>query len=70
MNYGPSSPLYLPRKVQTDVLATTEALCAILGPTEAIWLTSHGPKLFKLDLSGVVDNERKVDKYLKIRSQK
>ena len=66
-NYGPSSPLYLPRSTQTDVLATEQALLAILGTTEANWLHSQGVKLFKIDLSGVVDDKRKVDKYLKVR---
>ena len=67
MNYGPSSSLYLPYNMQTDVLATEQALQAILGPTEAIWLHSHGPKVIKLDLSGVIDNEKRVDRYLKVR---
>ncbi len=66
-NYGPSSPLYLPRDTQTDVLAAEQALLAILGPTEAHWLHSQGVKVFKIDLSGVVDDKRKVDKYLKVR---
>ncbi len=66
-NYGPSSPLYLPRCTQTDVLATEQALLAILGPTEAHWLHSQGAKVFRVDLSGIVDNERRVDKYLKVR---
>ncbi len=70
MNYGPFSSLYIPCNVQTDVLATTEALCAVLGPTEAIWLHSHGVKMFRIDLSGVVDNEKRVNKYLKMRSLK
>ncbi len=67
MNYGPSSPLYLPRITQIDVLATEQALLAILGTTEANWLHSQGVKLFRVDLSGVVDNEKKVDRYLKVR---
>lgn len=67
MNYGPSSPLYLPRNTQTDMQATEQALQAILGTTEAIWLHSQGIKLFRVDLSGIVDNERRVDRYLKVR---
>lgn len=67
MNYGPSSPLYLPRNAQTDMQATTEALQAILGPTEAVWLHSNGSKLFRIDLSGIVDDERRVSNYLKVR---
>ncbi len=66
-NYGPSSSLYLPCNTQIDVLATEQALLAILGPTEAHWLHSQGIKLFRVDLSGIVDNERRIDKYLKVR---
>lgn len=65
MNYGPSS--YLPRNAQTDMQATTEALQAILGPTEATWLHSNGSKIFRIDLSGIVDNERRISNYLKVR---
>ncbi len=67
MNYGPSSSLYLPCNMQIDMLATTEALQAILGTTEAHWLHSQGIKLFRVDLSGIVDNEKKIDRYLKVR---
>lgn len=60
----------LPHNPQTSLQATTEALQAILKDTEAIWLHSQGVKVFKVDLTGVVDDEKRVDKYLKIRSQK
>lgn len=50
-----------------STIDTINALQAILGPTEAIWITSQGSKLFKIDLTGIMDNERKIDKYLKIR---
>jgi len=34
---------------------------------KATWITSQGSKEFKVDLSGVVDDERKVDKYLRMK---
>jgi len=34
---------------------------------KATWIHSQGSKVFKVDLSGVVDDEKKVDRYLKIR---
>jgi len=34
---------------------------------KATWLTSQGVKVFKVNLSGVVDDEKRVDKYLKVR---
>jgi len=67
MIYGPYSPVYFERRNTRE--NPVEALCAILEGVEAIWITSQGSKVFKQDLSGVVDDERRVDKYLKIRSQ-
>lgn len=34
---------------------------------KATWIHSQGSRVFKIDLSGIVDNERRVSNYLKVR---
>jgi len=51
-------------QVLSDIL---NALERATSGIEATWLTSQGVKVFKVDLSGVVDDEKRVDKYLKVR---
>ena len=66
MSHGPFSPLYLPRPIE-PLEAAENALRAILGTTEATWLHSQGERLFKIDLAGIVDDEKRVNRYLKVR---
>ena len=54
-------------KRPNDTSATIDALQAILGDVEATWITSQGVKVFKVDLSGIVDNEKRMSRYLKVR---
>jgi len=63
--YGPYSLVHFECRNTRD--NPIDALSAILGPTEATWITSQGVRIFKQDLSGVVDNERRVNRYLKVR---
>lgn len=63
--YGPYSLVYFERRNTRQ--NPIDALQAILGPTEALWITSQGSKVFKVDLSGVMDDEKPVSNYLKVR---
>lgn len=50
---------------------TIRALQVCLKEGESLqWIHSQGSRVFRIDLSGVVDGEKKVNKYLKVRSQK
>jgi len=55
--------------ILNDTVATLNALQQATDGIEATWITSQGVKVFKVDLSGVVDDEKRLPKYLKIRSQ-
>ena len=47
---------------------TIRALQLSLKEGEKVtWIHSQGVRLFKIDLSGVVDDEKKVDKYIKVK---
>ena len=67
MIHGPSSHLYLPRPTVSDIVETERALWLALDGVEAVWLTSQGHPLFKIDLSGVVDDKKRISRYLKVR---
>ena len=65
--YGPTSILYLPVTPQSNITATEQALRYALAGTEAVWLSPQGRSLFEIDLAGVVDDERRLPRYLKAR---
>jgi len=49
---------------------TIKALQLILKEGEKVtWIHSQGSRLFKIDLSGIVDDEKPLSNYLRIRSQ-
>lgn len=65
MIYGPYSPIFFERVNTRD--NSLNALEAVLSGVEAVWITSQGSKVFRQDLSGVVDDERRTSRYLKVR---
>ena len=67
MTYGPFSPLYLLCSIAGNIAETELALRLALDGTEAVWLTPQGQPLFKIDLAGVVDDEKRVSRYLKMK---
>ena len=50
-----------------SITETENALRLSLAGVEAVWLSPQGQMLFQIDLAGVVDDEPKLPRYLKVR---